>query len=99
MNLRLAGGTAVVGRASGFLNTEACTTHGLAIHLVVTLAQTSLRKPSRAKQELTNLSVTPGGGQGVALTDFAVTCASTSSTSRSRRMARSFKSPLLEECC
>ena len=60
MNLRLAGGTAVIGRASGFLNTEACTTHGLAIRLVVTLAQTSLRKPSRAKQELSDLSVQPG---------------------------------------
>ena len=83
MNLRLAGGTAVIGRASGFLNTEACTTHGLAIRLVVTLAQTSLRKPSRAKQELRDLNVPPLGGQGAAVTDFAVTCASTSSTRRS----------------
>jgi len=52
MNLRLAGGTAVIGRASGFLTTEACTTRGLAARLGFTLAQTSLRKPSRAKQDL-----------------------------------------------
>ncbi len=30
-------------RASGFLATEACTTRGVAVHFVVTLAQTSLR--------------------------------------------------------
>src|SRR5215204_4271541 len=47
-----AGGAAVIGRASGFLETEACTTRNLAAHFGLTLAQTSLRKPSRAKQEL-----------------------------------------------
>src|SRR6185503_10023795 len=47
-----AGGAAVIGRASGFLEAEACTTRNLAAHLGLTLAQTSLRKPSRAKQEL-----------------------------------------------
>ena len=43
MNLRKAGGTAVIGRASGFLGSEACTTRDLAARLDVTLAQTSLR--------------------------------------------------------
>src|SRR5688572_5493077 len=47
-----AGGAAVIGCASGFLEAEACTTRNLAAHLGLTLAQTSLRKPSRAKQEL-----------------------------------------------
>ena len=60
-----AGGAAVIGRASGFLETEACTTRDLAAHLGVTLAQTSLRKPSRAKQELEDLTVRPGAGQAV----------------------------------
>jgi hypothetical protein len=58
-----AGGAAVIGRASGFLETEACTTRDLAARLVVTLAQTSLRKPSRAKQEPDDLTVRPLGGQ------------------------------------
>ena len=58
-----AGGAAVIGRASGFLETEACTTRDLAARLVVTLAQTSLRKPSRAKQEPDDLTVRPGEGQ------------------------------------
>ncbi len=44
-----AGGAAVIGRASGFLGTEACTTRGLAARLVVTLAQTSLRKTITSK--------------------------------------------------
>src|SRR6185436_9223184 len=47
-----AGGAAVIGCASGFLEAEACTTRNLAAHLGLALAQTSLRKPSRAKQEL-----------------------------------------------
>jgi hypothetical protein len=59
-----AGGAAVIDRASGFLETEACTTRDLAARLVVTLAQTSLRKPSRAKQEPDDLTVRPLGGQG-----------------------------------
>src|SRR6185369_11743306 len=46
-----AGGAAVIGCASGFLETEACTTRNLAALLGVALAQTSLRQPSRAKQE------------------------------------------------
>ena len=62
-----AGGAAVIGRASGFLETEACTTRDLAARLGFTLAQTSLRKPSRAKQELADLSVRPGEGQDTAL--------------------------------
>jgi hypothetical protein len=70
MNLRKAGGTAVVGRASGFLGTEACTTRDLAARLDVTLAQTSLRnhhEQSRERDE--DLSVRPVVGQapGVAL--------------------------------
>jgi hypothetical protein len=59
-----AGGAAVVGRASGFLETEACTTRDLAARLGFTLAQTSLRKPSRAKQERDDLIVRPREGQG-----------------------------------
>src|SRR5688572_33403004 len=47
-----AGGAAVIGRASGFLGSEACTTHDPAARFDEALAQTSLRKPSRAKQEL-----------------------------------------------
>ena len=47
-----AGGAAVVGRVSGFLTTEACTHATSRLAWVMTLAQTSLRKPSRAKQEL-----------------------------------------------
>lgn len=62
-----AGGAAVVGRASGFLETEACTTRDLAARLGFTLAQTSLRKPSRAKQELADLTVRPRKGQDTAL--------------------------------
>jgi hypothetical protein len=38
-----AGGPAVIGRASGFLGSEACTTPGPADHFDGTLAQTSLR--------------------------------------------------------
>src|SRR5262249_61021677 len=52
-----AGGATVISRASGFLGTEACTTRDLAARLGFTLAQTSLRKPSRAKQDLGDLSV------------------------------------------
>src|SRR5688572_1294374 len=59
-----AGGPAVIGRASGFLGSEACTTPGPADHFDGTLAQTSLRKPSRAKQELPDLNVGRGEGQG-----------------------------------
>src|SRR5689334_5019770 len=59
-----AGGAAVIGRASGFLGSEACTTPDPAAHLDGTLAQTSLRKPSRAKQELRDLSVRGDEGQG-----------------------------------
>src|ERR1700752_4515321 len=58
-----AGGAAVVGRASGFLETEACTTRNLAARLGFTLAQTSLRKPSRAKQEPDDLTVRLWEGQ------------------------------------
>src|SRR4030095_2433902 len=42
-----AGGAAVIGCASGFLKTEACTTRNLAALLGVALAQTSLRQASR----------------------------------------------------
>ena len=55
-----AGGATVISRASGFLATEACTTRDLAARLGFTLAQTSLRKPSRAKQDLRILAC----GQG-----------------------------------
>src|SRR5262245_61995642 len=60
-----AGGAAVIGCASGFLETEACTTRNLAAHLGLTLAQTSLRKPSRAKQELTESYRATQGGSTV----------------------------------
>src|SRR6185295_5425670 len=59
-----AGGAAVIGRASGFLGSEACTTHDPAAHFDGTLAQTSLRKPSRAKQELRDPNVREDEGQG-----------------------------------
>ena len=52
MNLRKQVEPLFVSRARGFLGTEACTTRDLAAHFGLTLAQTSLRKPSRAKQEL-----------------------------------------------
>src|SRR5205085_7439130 len=47
-----AAGATIFSRASGFLASEACTTRDLAARLGFTLAQTSLRKPSRAKQDL-----------------------------------------------
>ena len=52
MNLRKQVEPLFVSRARGFLGSEACTTRDLAARLGLALAQTSLRKPSRAKQEL-----------------------------------------------
>src|SRR5262245_59783563 len=64
-----AGGAAVIGCASGFLETEACTTRNLAALLGVALAQTSLRQPSRAKQEpnwILPAPLWPGQGMRIA---------------------------------
>src|SRR5262245_21277377 len=95
-----AGGAAVIGCASGFLETEACTTRNLAALLGVALAQTSLRQPSRAKQEPSEsywpvLRLVKEGNELYE----AGTCASASWTMRSRRMARSFRSPVADVCC
>src|SRR5688500_6795104 len=65
---------------------------------VKTLAQTSLRKPSRAKQELRDLSARSWVGQGALTAWGAATCPRTSSTSFSSCRARSFSSPCTEVC-
>src|SRR4029453_4178267 len=58
-----AGGAAVVGRASGFLETEACTTRDLAARLGCCVGSDEPPKPSRAKQERHDLTVRPEEGQ------------------------------------
>src|SRR5262245_55812855 len=59
-----AGGAAVVGRASGFLETEACTPRDLAARLGCYVGSDEPPKPSRAKQEPHDLTVRPWEGQG-----------------------------------
>jgi len=58
-----AAGAAVVGRASGFLETEACTPHDLAALLGCYVGSDEPPKPSRAKQEPNDLTVRFGEGQ------------------------------------
>src|SRR5687768_18228078 len=61
-----AGGAAVIGRASGFLGSEACTTHDPAARFDETLAQTSLRNHHEQSRSLKDLNVGAGSGQGIA---------------------------------
>ena len=58
-----AGGAAVVGRASGFLETEACTTRDLAARLGCYVGSDEPPKPSRAKQEPRSYCALRGGSR------------------------------------